>query len=215
MIEEFIRALARINTLKQSQRWQEAGRALDDEFQRLVGAGPQVVAQLSETELLAKLVQGEPTQFVHDKAFLLTALLKEAGDLATTQERADEARECYLKGLHLLLDTLARGEAGECPEFVPKVEVFVTALEDSPLPLRTLALLMQHYEHTGQFARAEDALHAMLDQDPGNSGIAEFGIAFYERLGSQSDSALAAGNLPRIELEAGLMEIRDRKGTSP
>jgi hypothetical protein len=70
---------------------------------------------------------------------------------------------------------------------------------------------MHHYERTGEFAKAEDALFAMLDVEPNNWGIVEFGLAFYERLQRQSDATLVAGNLPRAELEAGLTELRDRK----
>jgi len=33
MIEEFIQALARVNALKQDQRWEEAAGAVDEEFQ--------------------------------------------------------------------------------------------------------------------------------------------------------------------------------------
>src|SRR5438445_11964979 len=95
-----------------------------------------------------------------------TTMLKEAGDLADAQEQREESRACYLKGLHLLLGTLARGEVFDCPDFVPKVEVFMAALADSPLPLPTHALLMQHYERTGEFAKAEDALFAMLEREP-------------------------------------------------
>ena len=100
--------------------------ALDVEFQRLIGDGAQAVARLSETELLARLVQGEPTQVVRHKT-LLTALLNEAGDVAMAQDRPADSREFYLKALHLLLDTVARGEVFECPEFVPKVEMLVNA----------------------------------------------------------------------------------------
>ena len=77
MIEEFIQALARINALKTGQRWQEAAGAVDDEFQRLIGAGAQTVARLTETELLARLIRGEPTQAVRDKTLMLTALLND------------------------------------------------------------------------------------------------------------------------------------------
>ncbi len=70
---------------------------------------------------------------------------------------------------------------------------------------------MRHYEQTGQFARAEDALFAMLDGDPANSEMLEFGISFYDRLGAQSDDALSAGNLPRPELAAGRAELLSRK----
>jgi hypothetical protein len=211
MIEEFIQALARINALKTGQRWQEAAGAVDEEFQRLIGAGAQAVVRLTETELLARLIRGEPTQAVRDKTLLLTALLKEAGDVAARQERAEESRSCYLKGLHLLLETLAREEVFDCPDFVPRIEMFAAALRDSPLPLQTQALLMQHYERSGEFAKAEDALFAILEAEPGNAGLVEFGVSFYERLQGQSDAALAAGNLPRPELEAGLAELRKRQ----
>src|ERR1035438_4165378 len=90
MIEEFIQALARINALKQGQHWREAAGVVDEEFQRLIGMGSQAVARLTETELLARLIRGEPTQAVREKTLVLTALLKEAGDVAATQERAEE-----------------------------------------------------------------------------------------------------------------------------
>lgn len=210
MIEECLQALSRIKSLKRVQRWQEADSSLDAEFQKLVGAGAQAVAQLSETELLGRLMQGDSTQIVREKTFILTALLQEAGDVAAAQDRADEARACHLKALHLLLDTLARGDAAEAPEFVPKVELLQATLQGAPLPTRTQAMLMQHFEHTGQFAKAEDALFALLDHDLEDPRLAEFGAAFYRRLLGLSDGALAEGNLPRAEVEDGLRELARR-----
>lgn len=211
MIEEFIRALARIQSLKQVQRWNEAGEALNDEFKRLVGDGVQAVARLSETDLLARLAQDGPTQIVREKTLLLTTLLKEAGDVATGEGRAEEGRERYLKALHLLLDVLGREDVFECPEFVPKVESLNQGLHGTPLPLRTHAMLMQHYERTGEFAKAEDELFAMLDAESDNERLVEFGCTFYRRLLAQSDAALNEANLPRAEVEEGLMELQARK----
>jgi hypothetical protein len=211
MIEEFIRALARIHSLKQDQRWNEAGEALDDEFKRLVGDGAQAVARLSETDLLARLAQEGPTQIVREKTLLLTTLLKEAGDVATAEDRAGEGRECYLKALHLLLDVLGREDVFEFPEFVPRVESLKEALEGMLLPMRTHAMLMQHYERTGEFAKAEDELFAMLDAEPENKRLVEFGCAFYRRLLAQTDTALNDANLPRAEVEEGLKELDARK----
>jgi hypothetical protein len=210
MIEEFVRALARINSLKKGQRWQEASVALDEEFKRLIADGAQVVVRLSETELLARLMQEGPTQVVRDKTLMLTTLLAEAGDVAAAQDRPDESRECYLKALHLLLDTMTRGDVLDFPEFVPRVEKLVTTLA-APLPTRTHALLMQHYERTGEFAKAEDALFALLDAEPGNDAIVEFGIAFYRRLLTHSDTALQEANLPRTEVAEGLKELERRQ----
>ena len=210
MIEEFFQALARLKSLKQGQKWQEAEGTVDEEFQRLMGEGAKAVVQLSETELMARLIQGESTQVVRQKALMLTTLLKEAGDVAAAQNEREHSRACYLKGLHLLLHILGSGEVSDFPEFVPKVEAFVGALGEAPLSLPTQGLLMQHYERLGEFARAEDALFGMLEEEPEHPGLVDFGLSFYRRLEHHSDANLAAGNLPRSEMEAGLAELRQR-----
>jgi hypothetical protein len=212
MIEQFFQALSRIKSLKSTRQWREADASIEEEFQRLIGMDAQSVARLSETELLARLVRGESTLAVPEKTLLLATLLKEAGDVFAEQGRQNDSQIGYLKGLHLLLDTLGRGEVFQCPQFVPKVEEFVTALGVSVLPLETQARLMQHYERTGEFAKAEDALFAMLDAEPESAPLLELGISFYGRLESQGDARLNDGNLPRAEVEAGLADLNARKG---
>ena len=179
------------------------------EFKRITGLDSEALLKLSETELLARLIQSEPMHAVREKMFFLTTLLKETGDIATAEGQIDQGRECYLKGLHLLLDSLSRGDAFEQPEFVPKVELFVAALDE--FPVHTSALLMEHYERIGQFGKAEDSLFAIIEADPENVAVRQFGISFYERLLGFNDVRLADGNLPREEVEAALAELRARK----
>jgi len=211
MIEEFFQILNRINSLKTSQQLDKAGEELDQGFKKLIGGGTEFVGTLSETELLASVIRGESTLAVRDKNLIVTSLLKEAGDVALGQGRREEARSFYLKGLHLLLQTPVSEELSSWPGFVPRLEVFLQALNDSPLPLQTLAMLMHHYESSGQFAKAENALFSMLDLEPGNPALVDFGFTFYERLQHQPDSSLDFGELPRAELESGAAELRQRK----
>ena len=112
-----------------------------------------------------------------------------------------------------MLGSLAQEELGDWPDLAPKVEVFVAALSDTPLPLPTQAMLMQYYERAGEFAKAEDALFAMLELESGNSRLVDFGLAFYERIERQSDASLVTGGLPRAEVKAGLAELRKRGGS--
>ncbi|HET7626464.1 MAG TPA: DUF6483 family protein [Verrucomicrobiae bacterium] len=210
MVDELMQALARIKALRNEDRLDEAADALDAEFKRLTGEGASEITRLSETELLAKLMRGDPIHVIRQKTLALITLLKEAGDTAAAEDSEDEARENYLKALHLLLNVLGRDEPFKLPEFVPQVESLVAALQDGALPMRTQAMLMQHYERTGQFAKAEDALFAMLDAEPENRAILEFGCAFYRRLLAQSESALSAGNFSRKESEQALKELQGR-----
>jgi hypothetical protein len=209
LIEEFAEALARIRALKNDRQFEQAAFLTEKEFKRVTGIDSDALLKLSETELLARLIETEPLQAVREKTFFLTTLLKEAGDIAAAEGRAADSRECYLKGLHLLLDSLARGDALEQPEFVPKVDIFVAALDE--IPTQTSALLMEHYERTHQFGKAEDALFAILDGDVDSDLALDFGISFYERLLGRSDIQLTEGNLPRAEAETGLQELRNRK----
>ena len=211
MIEEFIRALARINSLKKGRLWREAEGAVDEEFNKLIGGGAQAALRMSETELLAKLIRGEPTQVVRDKTLLLSTLLKEAGDVAVAQNRLADGQHCYVKGLNLVLEILARGETFEFPDFVPRVEAFLAALPEPQLPLNTQALLMQHYERIGEFGKAEDALFEILGAEPNEPKLLDFGIAFYQRLKTRSNAELSAGNLPKAELEAAMADLQSRR----
>ena len=209
-----MQALARIRSAKQQKHWNQASGDLDTEFNRLIGAGCHTALQMSETELLVRTVRGEPTHLVRDKILMVATLLKESGDVALAKDQTSEWQTCYLKSLHLLLDTVGRDDIFECPEFVPKVHVLTEALASTPLPTRTHALLMQHFERTGEFAKAEDSLHAMLEAEPDNKSIVEFGVVFYQRLLGQSDATLIAGSLPRTEVEEGLREFQLRQERS-
>lgn len=206
MIEEFVRALARLNTLKQERRFGEASIDLKEQFERLLGTDPQSALRLSDTVLLSKLIANEPSQPVRDKALMAARLFFEEGELAAARE--EEASAYYLKGLHLLLHTLRQHDLPELPEYVPTVERFVHAVRDVALPLQTSGLLMEHYERAGQFAKAEDMLFQILEGSPENTALVEFGEAFYRRLENQSEAALLGGGLSPEEVKTGIEELR-------
>lgn len=215
MLQEFMELLSRLRSLKREQRWGEVAGLVDDEVRRLVGADARAVLALSETELLARLIQGEPAQAVREKMWLVTTLLKEAGEAAAGDGRNEESRVFFLKGLHLLLEALSENDDADFPDFVPRVELFVSALERAPLPLETQARLMQHYERTGQYAKAEDQLFAMLEASPAHPGLSELGAGFYQRLQGKSDRELNDGGLPRDEVDAGLAELSRARTPNP
>ena len=85
MIEEFVRALVRMRGLRKAERWGEAVQAVDLEFKKLLDGGADSVMQLSEKELLARLSQADGTADMREKAFIVAALLSEAGEIADAQ----------------------------------------------------------------------------------------------------------------------------------
>ena len=206
--ERFAAVLARILGFTKKGEWENASSEVAREFQQLIGMDAAQALRMSDTELFARLIAGGPTHIAESKAFMVATLFKAAGDVATGQGREEESRQCCLKGLHLLLDTLDGAAISERPDFAPTVEAFSICLRDSPLPTKTKAMLMRHYERAGEFAKAEDALFAIAEVEPPSAELLEFGAAFYQRLLSQSDAALIVGNLSRAEAEAGLADFR-------
>lgn len=210
-IEEFVAAMTKLLGLAKNEQWQDAASLAASQFQAIAGATSAELVRMSDTELLAQLIQGEPTQILEQKIFMLATLFKTQGDLLAGQGKVEESHPYYLKGLHLLLDTFASNNMAKRPDYLPTVDAFLLGLGDSPLPLSTNAMLMRHFEQTGEFAKAEDALFAMMDAEPSNPEPLAFGAAFYQRLLQLSDDTLSAGNLPRAEVKSGLAELEKRK----
>ena len=208
MIEEWGRALAQIRALRQGGRAQAAREAVDAECQKLTALGVEGILRLSDAEFFARVSEEQLAQTVHLRTLAVITLLREAAEIVS-EERPEEAREIYLRALRLLLEVLAQENPAQFPEFVPTVETILTALQAEPLPPQTLALLMRHYEESGQYAKAEDALFSLLDTMGADSEIIGFGRAFYERILRRSDAALLAGNLPRKEAEQGRNEFNN------
>jgi tetratricopeptide (TPR) repeat protein len=208
MIEQLAQLLARTRGQIAGRKFDEADTELDKAFLELTGAGAEAIAKLSETELLAKLTLDAPTIVVREKTLVLTALLQEAGQLRIAQGREEEGEACWLKALNLLLTLKFQDPDNEFPEFVPKIDLLRDQLREAALPLQTLAALWRYYEGIGAYARAEDSLASLLEDEPNNAALQTEARAFYERLLRQSDSALESGNLPRAEVQAGLTELR-------
>lgn len=208
MIEELAQILARTRQQIAARRFDDAQVELDTVFKELTGSDAKDVAKLSETELLAKLALDGPTLVVREKTMIVIALLQEAGALYIAEGNESDGQACWLKALNLLLTLKLQDADLEFPEFVPKIDLLRDQLRDTALPLQTLAALWRYYENLGAYGRAEDSLASLLEAEPQNTALQAEAMAFYERLLRKSDSSLAAGNLPRDEVRAGLAELR-------
>lgn len=210
LIEKFAQMLARVRDQMDAGEYAQAGAELDSAFAELMGLGADEICRLSDTELLARLTDEGPTHAVPDKIRLLTALLQQAGLLHAAGQREEQSRSCWLKALNLLLNLQMEDIDSEFQQFIPTIDLLCDQLRGVELPLTTLAALWRHHERIGAYARAEDALFALLEAQPNNRELLAEAKAFYERLLHQPDKALNDGNLPRDEVTAALAELAGR-----
>lgn len=210
-LEQFVVVMAKLAGLEKAGKWDEASSVAGSQFKALAGAEADELLAMSDTELIARMAEGDTIFGIQEKISMVARLFKENGEILRAQGRIEKSHACYLKGLHLLLNAIADDPIAPRPDFLPTVEAFVIGLHDSSLNLETNAMLMRHFEQFREYARAEDSLFNILDAEPGNVELLDFGIGFYERLLRLDDEKLELGNLPRAEVNAGLEELNGRK----
>ncbi|MGH2509758.1 MAG: DUF6483 family protein, partial [Ktedonobacteraceae bacterium] len=121
----------------------------------------------------------------------------------------------YLKACNLFLEVLYKRNHSKEIEKITEIEELLDKLEDFEIPLRTQQLLFWYFDYTGQYGKAEEMLFDMLESEAEEDfedvedapSLLEKGEAFYASLVGKSDEALAAGNLPRTEISAGLARL--------
>jgi hypothetical protein len=210
-IKRYVQWLAEIVGLVKAEDHQGAMRRIDLVLRTLLEVGPDSVTALTDGEILARLTLSDPPQLVQEKCAILAAVLQQLGQVCLAQQRPDAARDCFLKALQLALGLRLRGTPSALADAVPDVEDLAERLRPFSVPPRTWATLMLFRERAGRFAKAEDALFALLESAANGDEAVAVGVAFYERVRLLSDELLAAGNLPRAEVEAGLAGLLARR----
>jgi hypothetical protein len=204
-------ALIRSAEERKGLQFRVAGEPFDEALQQHFGLDGEAVRARS-AEALIGAIRLESSAFdgrgvVVDRLALLAALVREQADSDAAAGDDDEATLGRLKALQIFLTALV--EEGASSDFASRaIEPLLESLAAYELPREVKDLLWRYAEQVGNFARAEDWLFALLDDDPDSL---ERGIDFYERLGHFGDEELARGNLPRAEVAAGLAELRARR----
>ena len=208
LIRQFIETLTGIRSLRAAQQDYAALEAITKLAARLLEL-PDDGRLRSLREVLAYMGQAGPVTLDRDRQIALAALLVEAGSIYEAQRRLDDSYHCYLQALHRMLEVTLDGSGAALPEYAPRVERIAAALRDYSLPSGTLMRLLQYYEQAGAYGKAEDVLALLLDAEPHSREVVALGRGFYRRLLQVGDDALAAGNLPREEVEEGLARLEE------
>jgi hypothetical protein len=207
LAEEIGRALAQILYQKQIKDYSGALNFIDEQYRQTLGMGAGFIHSAQEETLLAMLTSLGALNI--EKCWLLATLLKAEGEIYEEEGKDDESYYCYLKSLNLFLEVLLLDDKISDVDYVPELEGLLYKLHDYELPTKTELKLLQYYENTGRFAKAQDLLFEMLNIEAPDKAVIERGITFYSHLKKESDVVLSAGNFSRIEAEEGLARLKE------
>ena len=207
LAERLGRFLARIIYMQETNQNEEALILIDDAFRQSLGLTSGLINSLPEETLLAIL---SPRDVLNvELCFFVAALLKAEGDIFANLDKQDDSYYRHLKALNLFLELFLHGKSIDELDLFPNIDDLVQKLEEFELPLPTNQKLFRYYEKAGRYAKAEDVLFDMLEEDALPHDMVAEGIDFYQRLIAKSDDELLLGNLSREELAEGLRQVQE------
>jgi hypothetical protein len=205
LIEQFTQALAISLGFKRAKDYPKALSVIQNTLQQIFGVDAKFIATIPEEDLLGLLkVNGkiEP-----DRAVMIAALEKATGEIYEAQGNEEGAYYAYLKSLALYLEVLLNGGDTVLKDYIPDPDSLVAKFTDYDLPCPTKFRLWRYYEKAGKYAKAENILYELLNDEESGTDIVPEGILFYRRLLAKSDPELVAGQLPRDEIQEELARL--------
>lgn len=222
-IEMAARVLAAIVSRARSGQPLEALGMFDQAYQPLLGVSASLLPVLPDEQLLERLAPGgvpDPDRW----PFLVRLLITEA-DLYATVGDPEQAHARYRRAARIAAEL--GGDHSPDPELDADVATRLRQT-DPDAELRVVAARL--FERAGRYADAEDTLFDAIDDldaidelDDGGGGddgggersrdgeeLVDAAIAMYLRLLGKDDRTLAAGNLPRDEVNQSIAECLRR-----
>lgn len=205
--------LARMFGMRDAGQHEAALAEADNALYHLLGMSGALVAALPPDDLVAMLRRDATKAAGQERCALLAAfLLEQAVNLEALQRHA-EGRVIRRKALQVVVMVTAEADGAPVPEHLPRLEPVAADLEPSELPRTMYPLWLAALEREGAYAKVEDLLFEMLAAELGDAELFAWGEAFYARLERKSDAELAAGNLPRHEIDHSRTALRQRGRT--
>jgi hypothetical protein len=205
-IEMLSAMIGRLLQLRQAGDEQGAVEEIEQSYHDLFGLDPRLISLLPTEMLVSKLKSGEYIDAT--KGITLAILLREDATNYLAQGNVSEHYQRLLRSLQVYLATILEQELIPEHESLYSVDDVLDQMLDYELPPDAKFSLFQYYEDTGQFARAEDTLHELLDIPDVRQTVLAEGKSFYEWLLTLNDEELEAGNLPRLEVQESLAQLQ-------
>jgi hypothetical protein len=203
MINMLVAAIVRVLALKDKKEYPQALQELQSTGKALLGIDRTLVDQFSVDQLMQLF--GADLSVAVPKSYVLGVLLKEEAEIYALMSDDARAGALFLKSLDLLIETYLRFDEPVESRHLEHIDGLLENLGLASIPAGLLKKIFRYQEALHRFAKAENALYAVLDSEP---AFAQEGIQFYRRLLKKTDEELAAGNLPRDEVLEGLSELK-------
>jgi tetratricopeptide (TPR) repeat protein len=189
--------VARLAMLRTAGNYQQALEIIDQNLEELLGLKTDLVRQLDDRHIVDMLTINGVLDF--GRLYYVAELFRQEAEIHANRGDVQLAQDSQIRALNLFLEVGFAVE-NEFLEADERIDELFDSLGTN-IPEDTLFTLFDYYEQVGAFERAETAINRMLKVTENPAEIASEKKAFYERLLSESDEDLEAGDLTRDRLK--------------
>jgi tetratricopeptide (TPR) repeat protein len=205
MIEQLSRFLQRALMMKDAKEYHESVAEIKKAGKMFLGLNPEAMDGLSDRDLVRLWSVGNDLDA--EKCALAAQIFRAEGEIYEDQGNEEKAVGSYVKSLSLLVETINFLKEKIPVELIASVEFLTHHIDVSTLPLALQQKVFRAYATVGRFAKAEDLLFDVIDQD---ASFVNEGKRFYEQLLRHTDEELERGNLPRAEILESLAQLNNK-----
>lgn len=202
MIEQMTEVLGQVMKLRREQKQEEALWVIDELLDKRFRLSSKLIRSLSDDDLMKVMTTNGLLETDHMQAIAI--LIKQEAELYDELGRENESYGLYMKALRLFVRLSLHGAEPTIVEPREQIAELLEQLRPYELPDSLKQLLMEWYEAEGRYDIVENMLYELLEAKAISTAEA---ADVYRRLLLYSDAQLAAGGLPREEVEHGLIAL--------
>lgn len=196
LVTAIAETIARLAMLRTAGNHLQALEVIDNNLEELLGLKADLARRLSDDKIIEMLTTNEILDV--GRLYYVAELFRQEAEILNGQRQSALAQISQIRALNLFLEVgfAVENDFLEADEHID--ELFGVLGEDTPE--ETLFTLFDYYEQVGAFARAVTAIDLMLEKTENDPDILAEKRAFFERLLTESDDELEAGELPREQI---------------
>ena len=205
-VMQFTQALAQVIFYRHKKQYDEALAEVQSIGQLFLGLDLGEGCTVTYSDVMAALEEKKITS--EQGTSHAAELIRQKGEIHTLRNETESAGHNLRLSLHLYLDLFNKENVTHAPDYIQRIDLLLSQVDEYTLPTDILRLLFRFYDAVGRFDKAEDILFMLADK-PDEKTYSQ-GIAYYDRLRKKTNAKLMKGGLSREEVVEGIEAFKKR-----
>lgn len=205
MIEQFNKAMEKINSLKIDNDWNSILAVIDSAFKEIFRLGSDFFDSLSYENVLDIVTMNGSIE--QDRCIIVAKFLEEEAEAYNHMKYENESMMLMEKSFKLFLEAYSTEQKAELGRYIDDIKNMYDKMYYIEIDDKSKLQLIYYFEAEGIYTKCEDLLYDIIESSNNSEDYIKKGIEFYKRLLGKSDYELEKADLPRNEVTDGLNRL--------